>query len=284
MDALLLIVVLVLVLMAIVIWRRRQKAPGRGPRPAASSVSPRAAAALPGPQAAITLDIVAVDPEHPAVQRLVRDAASRVLRTSPGVVVVTVEDRAGTRLGTIERNPGPSELTPLAQEVPKAGGRSRPSSWSGPEQTRTSRADEQKTAPHRSLAERFELPDVVRTRLRRPNDAVDIVRAILEAAELPAEVHDNLVLSGADAVIVVSETHGTASEAFSDAFLRFQKSGASQGVVITLGTFGIREMQRRQALAPSLRYAGMSAIQRMADAVALSGNPLRFATDPAFLA
>ncbi|MDP8928380.1 MAG: hypothetical protein M3O70_07335 [Actinomycetota bacterium] len=117
-----------------------------------------------------------------------------------------------------------------------------------------------------------------------PDDPVDIVRAILEAAELPVEVHGNVILSGDEAVIVVSEPGGSPSEALTPAFLRFQKSGASRGVVITHSYLAGRDIERRQALAPNLRYTGLSAIQRMADAVALGANPLRFATEPATLA
>ncbi len=112
---------------------------------------------------------------------------------------------------------------------------------------------------------------------------MDIVRAILEAGRLPVEVHDNLLLAGDEAVIVVGEAGRSSSETLSDAFLRFQKSGASHGVVIALGFFTARDIERREALAPNLRYTSLSAIQRMADAVALGGDPLRFATRPAVL-
>lgn len=283
MEAILLVVVLLLLGAVAVVWWRRRQPPGRpSVRPAPSRAQPKGSGPFSGPQATITLDIVSADPDHPAVQRLVRDAASRVFETSPDVEAVMVEDRAGTRLGMVERDQRISQPIPAAQEVPKPDRRrSRRSSGSGGEPGIAGRAGEQDIAPHRSLANRFELPDTVRVHLRRPDDPVDLVRAILEAAELPAEVHGNLILSGDEAVIVVGDTGRSTSEALTDAFLRFEKSGASHGVVITLGRVGGRDIKRRQALAPNLRYTGLSAIQRMADAVALGANPLTFATDPA---
>ncbi len=85
-------------------------------------------------------------------------------------------------------------------------------------------------------------------------------------------------------MIVVNEVGGSASEALTDTFLKFQKSRASRAVAITAGHLGLREIERRQSLAPNLRYTGLSAVQRMADAVAVGANPLMFATNPANLA
>lgn len=284
-EAIVLVVVLLLVGAAVVAWRRRSQPSGRTiAPPAPSPTRPQATGPLPGPQATIALDVVVADPGNPAVQRLVRDAASRVLRISPDVEAVIVEDRAGMRLGTVERDQGLVGEIPVATEVPKPDRRrSRRTPGSRGEPGTAARAGDQDVAPHRSLADRFELPDTVRAHLRRPDDPVDVVRAILEAAKLPVQVHGNVILSGDEAVIVVSETGGSTSQALTDAFLRFQKSGAARGVVITLGYMGGRDIERRQALAPNLRYTGLSAIQRMADAVALGANPLMFTTDPAIL-
>ncbi|MDP8931486.1 MAG: hypothetical protein M3O70_23690 [Actinomycetota bacterium] len=285
MEVILIIVVLLLVgAVAVACRRRRQPAgpPSAGPTP--SRARPPAPGPLSGAEATITLDIDAADPENPAVQRLVRDAASHAFRTSPHLDAVIVEDRSGKRLGLVERDQRPPAPTPVAPEVPEPGRRPswRPSgSWD--DAGTADRARVHDLAPQRSFADRFDLPEVVRANLRRPDDPVDVVRAILEAARLPLEVHGNMMLSSGEAVIVVTEAGGLPSEVLTDAFLRFQKSGASQGVVITPGYVGVRDIQRREALAPHLRYTGLSAIQRMADAVALGANPLRFAIDPAIV-
>lgn len=193
------------------------------------------------------------------------------------------EDRAGTGLGLVERDQQLSGSAPPALEVANPRRRrARRSSGPGGEPGRAGRIRDQDMAPQRSLADHFDLPNAVRAHLRRPDDPLDILRAILLAAELPVEVHGNVILSGDEALIVVEACRST-SDALTDAFLRFQKSGASHGVAITLGFVGGRDIERRQALAPNLRYTGLSAIQRMADAVALGDNPLRFATDPAIL-
>ncbi len=196
---------------------------------------------------------------------------------------VIVEDRAGTRLGVAEWNQQFSGPAPPALDMAKPGRRqSRRSSGRGGEPRTAGRAGDQDMTPQRSLAGHLDLPHAVHAYLRRPDDPRDIVRAILQAAELPVEVHDNVILSGDEAVIVVEAGRST-SDALSEAFLRFQRSGASQGVVITLGFVGGRDIERREALVPNLHHAGLSAIQRMADAVALGANPLRFATGPAIL-
>lgn len=260
-------------------WRRRRRPPGRWGAPAWWGARLQAAGPLSGPQVTITLDVVVSDSDGPAIQRLVRDAASRVFRTSPDVQAAIVEDRAGKRLGMVERDQTLSE--PMPGGVPESGPGG--SSASGGEPVTVGREGDQDRSSHRSLADHFEFPDAVRAHLRQPNDPVDIVRAILEAAELPVEVHGNVMRSGDQAVIVLSEAGGSPSEVLADAFLRFQKSGASHGVVITHGYVGGRDVERREALAPNLRYVGLSAIQRMADAVAVGANPLRFAAEPAVL-
>ncbi|MDP8931952.1 MAG: hypothetical protein M3O70_26125 [Actinomycetota bacterium] len=281
MDVLLIIIVLLLVGAGVMLWLRRRRSSSPRARPAPSRARPQLTGPLPGPEATVTLDIDAADPDNPSVQRLVRDAASRTFRTSPDVESVTVQNRAGTRLGTVERHQDLPSRGVVAPERPQAGrrpprraarSRRRPVTGGG--------AAEEKVAPKRTLADRFELPDAVRATLRRPDDAVDVIRAILEAAQLPVEVHENVIRSGDDAVIVVSHAEGSAADALTRAFLRFQKSGASQGVVVSLGYFDPRDVRRRRVLAPNLHYAGLSAIQRMADAVDVGADPLTFATEP----
>ncbi|HEX2028333.1 MAG TPA: hypothetical protein VHF25_10080 [Nitriliruptorales bacterium] len=277
MDVVLIIMVLLLVGAGVVLWLRGRQSSGPGARPAASRSRPQPAGPLPGPQATVTLDIDAADPDNASVQRLVRDAASRTFRVSPDVKSVTVQNRAGIRLGTVERHQdvsGPGVVAPeMPQRPPRRAARLR-------RRPVTGGAAEEEAVPKRTLADRFDLPDAVLATVRRPDDAVDVIRAILEAAQLPVEVHENVIRSGDDAVIVASLAGGSAADALSRAFLRFQKSGASQGVVVSLGYLDPRDVRRRHALAPNLHYSGLSAIQRMADAVALGADPLKFATEP----
>lgn len=285
MEALVIIVVLLLVGAVVAAWWRRGRSsrpPDAGP--ASSGARRLAAGGSPASQATITLDIFASDADNPAVQRLVRAAASHAFRTSPHLDAVIVLDRVGRWLGRVERDQRPAGSTPVAPEEAKPDRRRPvriPGSAGG--KGRAGRAGERDIVPRRPLADRFDLPDVVRAHLRRPDDAVDVVRAILEAAGLPVEVRDKVLLSDGEAVIVVTEARGLPSDVLTDAFLRFRKSGAAHGVAITLGYVGVRDIERRQALAPSLRYTGLSAIQRMADAVAVGANPLKFAVDPAIV-
>ncbi len=260
--------------------RQHVRAPEPGPLPGPHVRAPEPGP-LPGPQATIRLDVEAAEPDTPAAERLARQAAARVLRTSPDVDEVIVVDRNGRRLATVERHEQPPSTAPATPEAPPEVGRAeRGARGSGRESWPELEPSAPKHAQARPLGDRFELPDVVRAHLRRPEDPVDLVRAILEAASLPVEVQGNVLRCGDEAVIVVREAEASATDVLARAFLRFQQSGASHGVVIYLGYLNPREVERRQALAPNLRYTGSGAIQRMADAVALGGNPLRFATDP----
>ncbi len=285
MEAILIIAVLLLVGAVAVVWWRRTRSPHPpGTDPASSRARRSATGAPSGSEATITLDVFASDSDNPAVQRLVRAAASHAFQTSPHLDVVIVLDRLGRWLARVERDQRPSEPSPEppAEAQPDRRRTARTPGSTG-RKGRAGRARDRDSVPRRSLADRFDLPDVVRAHLHQPDDAVDVVRAILEAARLPVEVHDNVIVSGDEAMIVVTEAGGLPSDVLTEAFLRFQKSGASHGVAITLGYVAVRDIQRRQALAPNLRYTGLSAIQRMADAVAVGANPLRFAVDPAIV-
>jgi len=55
----------------------------------------------------------------------------------------------------------------------------------------------------RPLADLLDLPPGVRTKLRDPDDAVEIVRLLVEAAGLPVQVQDDVVLSQGQAIVVL---------------------------------------------------------------------------------
>ncbi|MDX1660034.1 MAG: hypothetical protein R3343_14545 [Nitriliruptorales bacterium] len=276
--------ILVLIVIALVVGvvlaarRQRQQRPeptsaGRGPAATVSHDGP-----LPGPSVTVTLDIAATDADDPSVERLVQDTARRTLRSSPDVEEVVVENRDGVHLATISREQqprGPVVTEPL-EEQPE---------FSTDERERLAPAPDPGEVPFEpppsgSLADRFDLPPSVHSRLRDPDSAVDLIRAVLEAAGQPAEVQGNVIRSGSDVVVVLGEGSRGGSDARTDAFLKFQASGASRGLVVSFGPVGKKEVERREALEPNLRYVGASAVQRMADAAAVGGDPLTFARDP----
>ena len=105
-----------------------------------------------------------------------------------------------------------------------------------------------------------------------------VVRAIVEAAGLPVEVQGDIVRSGDVAILVTGEDWGGSSaDELSSAFLRFDRTGAAHGLVISAHYLDEREVRRRRALAPNLHYSGLHIVQWMADAVAAGGDPLRVA-------
>lgn len=270
------LLVLAVVAAALVWWRDRHRADA----PVTSGGGARTTRRPPavegpwlGPTATIRLDVVVNDPEAASAQRLVTAASNRVLRTSPDVDEVIVEDRDGTRVATVPRHvpdPGPPPTRPEGAAPPP-----RPhGSWREPE-VRPS-VDQDVSVGRRPLADRLELSPAVRSRVADPDDAVDVVRAILAAAEQPATVTGSMVRSGDDVVIVV-ESGGMSGNALSQAFLRFRDSGARRGVVVHLGYVDPSEVARRRALVPELGHAGPEVLQAMADAVELGGDPIQFA-------
>lgn len=268
--------VVVGVALGLMLWRR-QRAPSQtstGTRPAGGRPRPAMEGPFLGPTATIRLDVAVGDPESPSAQRLVAGATGRVFRTSPDVTEVIVEDRTGSVLAQVPRDaptPGPPPTRPEAETRA-----ARPhGSWGQPSFVPS--VDQDVSVGRRPLAERLDLPDRVASRVRRPDDAVDLVRAILEAAGRELVVQGTLVRSGDDVVIVVEDTAADASTALSQAFLRFRESRARRGVVIHIGYVDPREVARRRALAPELHHAGAAVLQSMADAVALGGDPVEFA-------
>lgn len=275
MEWILALAVLAVVAAAVMWWRGRSQSVQAQDAPSTSTRHRAPAVAGPwlGPTATIRLDVVVTDPDAAAVQRLVAATTDRVLRTSPDVEEVIVEDRAGTRVATVPRqvpDPGPPPTRPDA-----AAPRTRPhGSWSGPEVVPGT--DEDVSVARRALADRLDLSPRVRALVADPDDATEVVRAILEAAGQPASVTGSMVRSGDDVVIVV-EDGGRSGTALSQAFLRFRDSGARRGIVVHLGFVDPRDVERRRTLAPELAHGGPEVLQHMADAVELGGDPIQFA-------
>lgn len=221
----------------------------------------------------VVLDLDAVDPSAPAVRRLVDEVVAAVLATDPDVPGVEVRDRSGSLIAIVE--------------IPAVGGGDvAVDGVRGGVAGRVARAgtsddlelrDRDPFATTGSLRDRFELPISVTDRLPPRAGLVDLVRALLEAAGRPVDVQETVLVSGDEAVVAL-ESAGV--EALNAGFLRYRSSGAARGVAVSLQEVSPREVQRRESLAPDLRYGGPAAIQRMADAVAVGADPLRFALGP----
>jgi hypothetical protein len=67
---------------------------------------------------------------------------------------------------------------------------------------------EDTTRPERPLLSKWlDLPSDIRSKLGNPDDPVEIVRALLEAAGLPVQVRDEVVLSQSHAIVVLRTDH-----------------------------------------------------------------------------
>ena len=233
----------------------------------------------------VILPVDDADPDNRATQRLVADAAHRVLARDAAVAVVVVLSRSGRELGRVERSTSP--LAKPFADVPALHEPHAPRHF-GPREPVGSepvvhapanvRFDDPRPLPHQTLAEHFELPNGVKDRIRNQEDPVEIVRAIIEASGAPIDTDGNTFRRG-DRVLIVLHTPlhvAVEPEILNATFLRFQASGATRGVVLTAGTWHVHDVHRREALAPQLLHAGPDGIQRMADAVAMGADPLDF--------
>lgn len=232
--------------------------------------------------AAAVLDIRDAPPDSPAVSRLVRETANAVFGSMPEVRHVEVHTPDGKVLGTQTRMP-PAGPGPVSIPV----GRPRPAS-PGPERHFRKRRSKRhrlvkltSVVPPRHFADRYELPESVRTRIRDPEDPVDVVRAVLEAAGgRPVVEGDTLKVGGWALVILAPHDRVIDAQMLGHAFLRVEAARATSGVVIMLGFADVEDVRRRETVAPHVVHVGPSAIQRMADAVDLGLDPLRFVMLP----
>lgn len=228
-------------------------------------------------EVSVTLPIGPVDPEAPTVERLVLQAADQVLHQYPHVKRVVVRDRTGEVLREVLRPDRVKEVAIPEQlsepQAPRSHTPSpvRPSGVSHPQ--RVEDVDDLQR-PHRSLVERFDLPEDVVDRVSADPSLEELLEAILTAAGHDVTRDGDLLRIGETAVVAL---HGAGAEAMNHAYRRYDASGALSGLAITVGYLSPREVERRELLAPDLRYVGPDAVQRMADAVALSADPLAFA-------
>lgn len=255
---------------------------------AAAVPGPSRTAWAPGPDAAgtrVVLDLQPDEPDDPSVQRLVREAAHRVLAADGSVDEVEVVARDGTVLGREHRpEPLPADVAiPEALREPHAPPRHGPSVVpsrdAGPPRRVAEPAPEVRAL---AFADRLDLPARIRERVADPDRATDVIRAILEAAGREVHVDGDLVTSG-DLVVAVVDPRGDAERALNHGFLRIEATDAAQGMIVRLGYVDPALTRRREAAAPHVRHVGPEAIQRMADAVAVGADPIAFAAGPAIV-
>lgn len=257
-------------------WRQLSRAAEPGPRRTAWD----GAAGDAGTR--IVLDIEGADPDDPAVQRLVQEAAHQVLARDRDVEEVEVAARDGAVLGRARRpDPLPADVElPAALREPHAPTRHGPSPvpHGDPGHPRhvAEPAPEVRSTP---LAERLDLVPAIRRRVVHPDRALDVVRAILEASERTVEVDGDLLITG-DVAVAVVDPRGETERALNHAFLRIQGTDVARGMIVRLGYVDPSLTRRREAAAPHVRHVGADAIQRMADAVAAGADPIAFAAGP----
>lgn len=242
-------------------------------------------------RAVAVLDIERAPPNAAPVRRLVREAAARVFRVMPFVEEVEVRSRIGVVLGVVNRTSGRGHgiRAPNVLLAPHLR-RSRVPDLSEHLSEQEAQPPVPVTPgfslppppPRRPLADRFDLTETVRSRIADPDDPVGLVRAILEAGGLEVEDDGDLLRAG-DVAVVVIDPHGVSvpREMLDHAFIRIGLSGALRGLVIGLGVLDVDDMRRRETWAPHVLHSGREGIQRMADAVAVGADPLRFAAAPA---
>jgi hypothetical protein len=229
---------------------------------------------------------------------MVREAAARVYRMMPSVERVEVRTPSGVTLGVVPRTPPPElrlELSKLLTEprLPRSVGPELAPHLAEPEEAEPPPSPPAPpvfsgivaSPPRRPLAERFDLPGPVRSSMSDPDDPVELVRAILEASGAAVRVEDEVIRADGHAVVVLVPTGNVVEpESLSHAFLCIERSGAARGLVIAMGILDVADVRRREGLAPHVLHTGPDGIQRMADAVAIGEDPLRFAAGPALAA
>jgi hypothetical protein len=234
----------------------------------------------------IVLDLDIQDPDAPTVQRLVEDAGRRALVTHPDLDAVEVRSRSGTVLATVTRTQpvAPEATIPQglrARQQPRHHAPDPVAPAGATREIRIPSAEGDVHVPDRPFADRFVLPDRVRSAVQDPERATDVVAAILEVAGRPVDRQGDVLVSGETALAVVPQLPHGIEDALTRAFMHIRDTGAARGVVIRLGYVDPDEIRRREAAAPDVRHVTADAIQRMADAVALGGDPIAFAVGPA---
>lgn len=240
----------------------------------------------PGTHDVVTLQLQGGEAGDPAVQRLVREAASRRFGLYPHIETVEVRRLDGAVLGRVDRKESlkPPPTIPQQLHVERAH---RPHEPKVTESDRTSRSPleidpEDFATSDKPFADSFSLPDEVRERITDLDSPTAVVSAILAAANVSHRDEPGMIVAGDVAIVLVGDGtgHTVTGDDLSAGYLKFESAHVRDGVAICLGYVNPQELHRRELLAPALKHAGPEAIQRMADALALGGNPVAFAAGP----
>lgn len=240
-------------------------------------------AEVPDAHSVLTLPLAAGEPSDPAVQRLVHDAAGRQFAAHAHVTSVEVRRSDGVVLGTVNRD---ERLRP-APDLPDTLHVEHARRRRGPSVTRSTGAPRRPleidpsdfATSDKPFADQFDLPDEVRTRIADPESPIEVIGAILTQAGVAHTSEPGVVVAGDTAIVLVGDGsgHTVTSDDLAKAFLRYEAAHVGSGVAVCLGYVNPQELHRRELLAPTLRHAGPEAIQRMADALQLGGDPVTFA-------
>lgn len=282
MEILLLVIVAALVgaVVAWAVWRGVTSPPGP-PAPEPWEEGERVGRTM-------VLDVEAADPEDPAIQRLVREAARHALRAEPELDEIEVRARDGTVLGRVRR---PERLKEIdlpdtlhePHAAPRHGPQAIPSERPRHPPLSHEEIEHERVPRHRELAGRFELPTAVEEQLRDRDSAVELIRAILAAGGREVTVDGDRIVVDDVAIVVAEDITDRATEALNHAFHRCREAGVRRGIVLRFGWVNPEELRRREAAAPWIRHVDADAIQRMADAVAVGADPISFALGPRLL-
>lgn len=228
---------------------------------------------LAGGEVVARLGGTVADPDGTSAQRLARELADQAFAESEDVQQVVVEDATGQHVATIPRRPAPLGPPPTSPDRAAAEGHRPGHPRDRDPMPVVPHLDDDVEVPGRSLADRLQLPDVVRAELRRPDDVVDVVRSILVAGGHEVRAEGTTLFVGGTALLVIpEELEGT--DPLSSAYLRFQRSGARSGIIIHAGRIDPAELRRRDAVVKHVHYTGREAILRMAAAADLGLDPL----------
>jgi hypothetical protein len=265
-----------------------------------------APALLIGRQAVVVLDLDQADSSNPAVARMVEETAARVFASLPDAREVEVRARNGTVLGRssrsipsphdisiptflfephVVRHPGPDLVAHLGEEEGEEESFLQAPSGTTPKAGPGIPGVITPSEPPPPIAERFDLPQAVQAALRDSDDPLDLVRAILEAGGLSPVTEGDVLRVRELAVVVLGPKESVIQhDALNRAYRRLVASGAERGLVVAFAHLDTKEVWRRELLAPEILHTGVEGVQRMADAVALGADPLRFAVGPALAA
>ena len=232
----------------------------------------------------IRLDVVVDDVEGQRAQRLASDASARMFSIAPDVSTITVHDRAGQAVAVHHRSVAERIREPLTG--PASGPSRSLSRWEAnlelpsiPAQHPD--ADDIEPIDLRSgpIVDHLDLPAQIRRALPDDARAIDIVEALLRLTGHPV-MRDRDTLTVGDVAVIVVEAGTPGEDVLRHAYLRFVAARARAGVVIAMNPADLADAPRRERLEPHVSHVGPGALQRMADATALGGDPLAFLPVP----